>query len=871
MKKLIAIVFVFASLISYSQAPGIRWSRFVNTFLDGEVFYDLRATPDHGYIAVGADSLFAYDKYLITHKSFGGNSWIVKMDSAGNINWQAQNPTSPAAGFGSVTLSTDGGYVTAGWKLIISGWDTASLTITKYSGTGNLVWERTYGGTRPEKANSIIRTSSGGYAITGFTNSNDGDVSGNHSPGFSDVWLLKTAADGSIIWKKCFGGSAADTGYAVIQTPDKGFVVAGSSTSSNGDLTGNNGLTDAWLFKTDSMGVLQWQKNFGGVGQDVFKNLVLNADGSYTVTGYTTSATATSNGNKGKSDLWVARIDNAGNIIWTKGFGGLEEEEGHSITLTQDNSFIVSGYTESNTIDVSNNNGLSDIWVIKISSAGNLIWQKCVGTAKEEFSFAGVYLTENNFTVGGTSRVGPVGSFNETDGYVVNLGNTSLLRVQLVAPYLINEGLAKAIKPTAQFAAIPVNNLAQMNVDTGQYTVTFTPQNPYFNVSPPSVNVNFPNYFDTTIVLFTLTPIPGRRDLTISAVPLAPARPGFFLQYKLIYRNAGTDTVASGQVLFKRDSRINFNSANPVVSSINGDTLKWNYSNLRPFDTASITVNMTVQTPPSVNIGDTLTSLALITPLAGDLTPSDDSAIVRQRVIGGYDPNDKKENLGGKIFPQQVISGSYINYIIRFQNTGNDTAFNIVVRDTLDAKLDWNSFNMLAGSHPYSLQINSDNRLAWTFNNIKLVDSIRNEPASHGFIAYRIKPTNNLVVGDTIKNSASIYFDYNLPVRTNTQQTVVVNNIVTGLGGPQSNRFYLCLFPNPTGEMIWLNLKDQVHGEGLLTVTDMNGKLIYKKNLGNINSSNFTTSINLRNYPPGIYTIVLGVGKKLYSQKLILQ
>ena len=113
-------------------------------------------------------------------------------------------------------------------------------------------------------------------------------------------------------------------------------------------------------------------------------------------------------------------------------------------------------------------------------------------------------------------------------------------------------------------------------------------------------------------------------------------------------------------------------------------------------------------------------------------------------MLGSYDPNDKTENLAGKISQREVSANSYINYLIRFQNTGTDTAFNVTVRDTLDDKLDWNSLQMVAASHPYQLDIKSQNQLTWSFNNILLVDSFRNEPASHGFIAYRVKPKSSL-------------------------------------------------------------------------------------------------------------------------------
>jgi len=147
--------------------------------------------------------------------------------------------------------------------------------------------------------------------------------------------------------------------------------------------------------------------------------------------------------------------------------------------------------------------------------------------------------------------------------------------------------------------------------------------------------------------------------------------------------------------------------------------------------------------------------------------------LVKQFVQGSFDPNDKAENHGGGIAPAQIAAGEYLNYLIRFQNTGTDAAFNITIRDTLDAKLDWSTFEMVSASHPYQLQINNSNQMAWVFNNINLPYSAIDEPGSHGYIAYRIKPKSNPGIGAAIANRASIYFDFNLPVQTDFAMTIV--------------------------------------------------------------------------------------------------
>ena len=872
MRKVLPVFFLLLiSTIVSAQIPGVHWSKYINNSFGG-FFYDIKSTTDNGYIGVGNDSSGGYDRYYILRKFYGAKAWIVKMDSAGNVQWQKSiRGDGSGIHYQSVALSFDGGYVAAGLKVRNSPFiDSSNFYIIKYNAAGTIVWEKEYGGTRCESANSIVPTSSGGYAIAGYTSSNDGDVTGNHSPNVSDVWLMKTDASGNIIWKKCFGGSAADTAYAVIQTPDKGFVVAASSASANGNLTGNNGLTDAWLFKTDSLGNLLWQKNFGGTGHDIFKNVLLNADGTYTVTGYTTSVAAVSNGIKGKSDLWVAKVNDAGTVLWSKGFGGAEEEEGLSIISIPDGSYIVSGYTGSNTNDVSGNNGTIDAWMIKVSAIGNLVWQKCVGTIREEIAMGIIYHSENSFTIGGLAQPASYPG-DPIDAYLVKLGNAAKFSGVFVGQNPPTGGLVQISKPGGQYATIPTAYGFSMDVDTGAYAGTFTLSNPYYTVTPSTFNVAFPTYFDTLTMAFTIQAIPGRRDININAIPISPARPGFNLTYKLFYKNVGTDIVANGIILFKKDPRINFISASPAVSSTNGDTLKWNYGNFKPFDTASITINLQAQAPPAVNINDTLSSVAIITPVAGDLAPSDDTSFVKQVVIGSYDPNDKSENLAGKITMQQVANSSYINYLIRFQNTGTDTAFHVTVRDTLDTKLDWNSLQMITASHPYHIQINSQNKIAWQFNNIRLPDSNRNEARSHGFIAYRIKSKNNLVIGDTIKNSASIYFDYNLPVQTNRQNTIVSNNIITGINNIDNRSFAMLIFPNPADNDLWIRIKERIVGNTTIMISDISGRQIYHENLGRISSSDFSKKISLKNIPSGTYIVGLYSDNKYYVQKLIIQ
>lgn len=314
--------------------------------------------------------------------------------------------------------------------------------------------------------------------------------------------------------------------------------------------------------------------------------------------------------------------------------------------------------------------------------------------------------------------------------------------------------------------------------DTGTYNTRVNLSLPYYTVVPSAFNTSHATYFNNDSISFALQPISGKKDLRISIIPLNSARPGFKLLYKILYYNPGTDTIPSGTIQLINSSKIIFNSALPSAASVIGDTLLWNFTNLNPMDTASIIVRLTVEAPPVVNSGDSVAATAIINPITDDLTQSDNIFHLVQRATNSFDPNDKSENHGGNLTMSQVQDGEYMEYIIRFQNTGTDTALNVFIKDTLSTNVDWSTIQMITASHDCQLTIQNDNQCTWEFEQINLADSTINEPLSHGYIVYRVKVKNTLAAGDDVKNTASIYFDYNFPVQTNTETTTVENIIL---------------------------------------------------------------------------------------------
>ncbi|MBL0153318.1 MAG: IPT/TIG domain-containing protein [Chitinophagaceae bacterium] len=258
-------------------------------------------------------------------------------------------------------------------------------------------------------------------------------------------------------------------------------------------------------------------------------------------------------------------------------------------------------------------------------------------------------------------------------------------------------------------------------------------------------------------------------------IPLGPSRLGATVTYMVVYMNVGTEPLTNAILSFKKSNKINFVNAVPAQSNVIQDTIYWNLGTIQPFEgIKTVLVNCSVKIPPVANINDIVQFISNISVTEADHTPANNCDTTLIRLQSSFDPNDKNESYAGQMPFADYLQGKELNYVIRFQNTGNDTAFNVVIRDTLDAsRLDFSSLRMINASHSYQVQVDQG-KIKWTFNNINLPDSNVNKPGSKGFISFAIKPKAGLPGGDSFMNTASIYFDFNLPVRTNTASTLII-------------------------------------------------------------------------------------------------
>lgn len=231
-------------------------------------------------------------------------------------------------------------------------------------------WQKCLGGSDRDCAESIIQTDDGGYIIAGEAMSNDGDVTGHH--GESDYWVVKLDAKGNLEWQKCLGGTGDDMAYDVIQIDDGGCIVIGFTDSNDGDVSGNHGEEDVWIVKLDKSGNLEWQKCLGGTDNDRALSIIHTDDNEYIVAGYTSSNDGDVSGNHGAVDSWVIKLDANGNLEWQKCLGGTDDDKASSIIRTDDSGYIIAGFTHSNDGDVAGNHGgmfSYDYWIVKLTAS----------------------------------------------------------------------------------------------------------------------------------------------------------------------------------------------------------------------------------------------------------------------------------------------------------------------------------------------------------------------------------------------------------------------------------------------------------------------------------------------------------------------
>lgn len=318
-----------------------------------------------------------------------------------------------------------------------------------------------------------------------------------------------------------------------------------------------------------------------------------------------------------------------------------------------------------------------------------------------------------------------------------------------------------------------------------------------YPVCPPVQPVPFTLNGDTvTIDLADSIDVAIGYDLGIMAAA-GTARPGFNHFTGANISNDGPIASDPFTVTCVLDANVSFVQAVPAPGSVIGNTLTWNFPSAPPYSTLNISIQSTVLI--GTMLGSGITHVFTATATGAELNTANNGASAWAIVTGAFDPNDKTAFTSSGLSATEyfINQDEYIDYVIRFQNTGTDTAFTVVIVDTLAMELDQSTFQQGAASHPFTVAFKPDRVVEWTFNNILLPDSNTNEPLSHGLVSFRIRPTPPVMPGLTLANAADIFFDFNAPVRTNTS-TLLASS---GMGANEAKAQHaISVFPNPASD-----------------------------------------------------------------------
>jgi hypothetical protein len=354
-----------------------------------EIGYSVQQTTDGGYIIVGSTTSFG---------SGASDVYLVKTDSSGDTVWTRTYGGSNAEIGYSVQQTTDGGYIIAGNTLSF-GSGGSDVYLVKTNSSGDTLWTRTFGSPYGEWGYSVQQTSDGGYIIAGAI---------YYGMGIGDVYLVKTNSSGYTLWTKTYGGPSRNVFNSVQQTTDGGYIIAGWTYS----FSSNTG--QVYLVKTNSSGDTLWTRTYGGAKDETGSSVRQSSDGGYIIAGSTASF------GSGLSDMYLVKTNSSGDTLWTRAYGGRSNDEGLSVQQTSDGGYIVSGST------VSFGSGLSDMYLVKTNSLGDTLWTRTFGGANDEIGYSVQQTTDGGYIIVGSTRSSNLDMYlvkTQTEGLAVPVRN----------------------------------------------------------------------------------------------------------------------------------------------------------------------------------------------------------------------------------------------------------------------------------------------------------------------------------------------------------------------------------------------------------------------------------------------------------------
>jgi predicted secreted protein len=368
-----ALIAIYGSLLvlllvssAVSVGASSVWSKtYGGAGFDGAL--SLIQTADGGYCLAGYTSSFGAGEEDV---------WLLKVDGSGDMQWNRTYGGEEADFAFSVIATSDGGYAVAGYTGSFgAGGD--DFWLIKTDSRGNTEWNQTYGGADDDYAFCLVKASDGGYTIAGYTRS--------YGAGRDDFWLVKTDPSGNAEWNRTYGGWDDDGAISLVHCSDGGYALAGMTES----FGYGSDRDDFWLVKTDSSGNMEWNQTYGGIIREYGFCLVETSDGGYAFAGSTCTFGA------GNHDSWLVKTDSFGNVEWNQTYGGADVDGTTSLVQTSDGGYALSGSTKSFGL------GEEDFWLIKTDASGNAEWNQTYGKAADDISSSLVLTADGGYAIAG--------------------------------------------------------------------------------------------------------------------------------------------------------------------------------------------------------------------------------------------------------------------------------------------------------------------------------------------------------------------------------------------------------------------------------------------------------------------------------------
>lgn len=743
---------------------------------------------------------------------------------------------------GTSSWTSDGGFIIARKHTVTS--ENDDVELAKYDEEGNEEWSTIFGGEEEEKIFSVQESNDGSFYV------------------FCTLWgtngedrVFKTNANGEVLWSVDFSLEGASS--ALVPTQDGGVIAVFIYTGA-GTIRYNN------LIKLSPDGNVEWQQQENGVTGNTFpQRVVKKANGNFVVAG--------SYGINNTGVIYLNEYDQEGVLVWSLMYEDPEPDNPDNdwagvtgITETADGSIIIAGRYDTGAT-------FTTAFLSKISTQGEVMWTELVNEAvllndvqegADGNIYAIGYLSNNGIADLLFLKANNEGVFSQNllSGRIFQDFATDCINDNNEAP--LPHWLVEASGGLATiYASAHAGGDYQMRTQIDDYDVSVHSLSPYWEPCQNNVPLSFTTETQEEILDFPFQPVVICPWLELSILGPCRVRPGATSSYYLNYCNYGTATAINVQLTVDLPAEVTIIEASvPYIQ--NGQTLIFTLDDVGILECQQIRIRFELDYDTPLNT--ILCAYAHLVP--DDICLPDYSGsnpAIDQHcgiVVASYDPNNKLGNPIGMGDDHIISANEELNYMIQFQNTGTDTAFRVVLFDTLPEQLDIITFRPGASSHPYEVELFGTGIVKFTFDPIALVDSLTNEELSQGFVKFTIDQKEDLPLGTIIENSAAIYFDYNAPVITAPWvYTIGEPNAV------QEQELFadIVVYPNPVDGLLRVK-REQAIRRGEILVYDNLGRLLLQQELSAENHS----IIRVAHLAAGLYfyeikedRVVVKVGK----------